>query len=159
MLRAERACETRRRLNERVARPGIARRRPRVDAERQRGKRVTEEPAAHFRERQHADQLPPALRDEVMATVIEYIFDDVAPADSMEESRLWAGFHEGFPAARIGVRERPNGDALGRPLDACDVCRGGVHQPSSPRKTRSARSHRKSASRRRSLGSIRCRFR
>src|SRR6202158_3771817 len=126
MIDAEGLREVARRLNQGARGVGVAGRRAAVDAERQRNKRVTEEPALDFRQRQDADDLPATFGDAVVGTMAKDVLDDLAPADTMKEARLSARLDIRFPTQRIPVIECAHGSTLCSGLPGCQFRRRGI---------------------------------
>jgi hypothetical protein len=114
-----------------------------VHGKRQRYQRMAEQQAPDLGQRQHADDLVAALGQQVVAGVMEHPFEDLAPAEAMEEARLRAGEHEALPAFAIAGQTRPHADAR---IAEQGVLHG-VHAARKPN-TSSTRPQRKSPSRR-----------
>ena len=108
-----------------------------------------------MRQRQHAADDPAALSNQVMRRVTEGPFDDPLPTGEMKERSARVGEHELVPALLVIRPERSYDDTWLRPVQEATTGNGPL---SLPRKSRSMRVQAKLRSRRRSLGSVRFKF-
>ena len=130
-----------------------------VNAEWERYQRMAEHPAPHFRQGQDARYRAVTLRDEIVRAMAENVGDDLPPSEAVKEGRFGTALHKGVPGGGIGVCGESHADCLGRAFRKRGNRGGRVHQPTPFRNTRSARSHRKSDSKRRNRESMCCRLR
>src|SRR5687768_15068816 len=102
---------------------------------------MPEQKALDLRQGQDTGHLAALFRKQIVRSVSEHAFDDVAPFDTMKERRVGTRRHEVCPSSAVVVRERPY---LERPF-RCNLKVVVVHAASRS-KTRSIRSQRKSLS-------------
>src|SRR5512143_2541026 len=111
---------------------------------------MAEQPAPDFGERQDAGDYPAALGDEIMRPMPKDVGEYFPPPDAVKERRIRAVLDERIPAGRISGSIWTHDCPLGKLRHPFRV----RHHSPPFRNTRSARSHGKSATSRRSLDSV-----
>ena len=112
---------------------------------------MAKEQALDLRQRQYADDFDAASSEQVVRAVSKYVFDDVAPFDTMKEGRVRTVVDERCPGRTVVLCERSHRQRH----TTSRVLRSHVASRS---KMRSIRSHRKSLSNCRNLRSVRLRL-
>ena len=88
MIDSETARQFGRRCMQHAARVVIVHGSPAIHGERQRHERMPEQKAFDFRQGQYTGYLAALLRKQIVRSVPEDAFDDVAPFDPMKERRV-----------------------------------------------------------------------
>ena len=120
---------------------------------------MTEQPTLYLRQRQNAHDFAAALGNAVVRSMAKNLFNDVSPPDTMEKGRVRAAIDESFPSCDVGDLAMAHHDTTIVDVTTYRFSRLDFHQAAPFKKILSTRSHRKSESRRRSLGSVRLRLR